>query len=206
MTTDERRSPGGDSDGDAESGGTPRGRPLRSGTLWLGMCVASFGLCLVVYACAGASSIRHGDTLDVSRYPQDMQAAYKTFEVRCSRCHTLARPLNARIRDPQHWVRYVERMRLNPSSGINAKNGQVILRFLLYYMQQRQAEEQQGEASVAKPEILDNPETQPPAASNKQASPPAASAQPASPEAEPSDSLAPPTNSVSEPAAPEMNP
>ena len=77
---------------------------------------------------------------DVSRYPEDVQAAYKVFAVRCSRCHTLARPLNARIRDPQHWVRYVQRMRLNSASGINAKNGEIILHFLLYYMQQREAE------------------------------------------------------------------
>ena len=39
--------------------------------------------------------------------------------VRCSRCHTLARPLNAHITDPQHWIRYVARMRRQPGSGID---------------------------------------------------------------------------------------
>jgi hypothetical protein len=108
-------------------------------SLWLG-CVAVLGVVLCLLSCAGSSSIRHGDTLDVSRYPDDIQAAYKVFAVRCSRCHTLARPLNAGIRDPKHWVRYVQRMRLNQASGINAKNGEIILHFLLYYMHQREAE------------------------------------------------------------------
>ena len=86
-------------------------------------------------SCAGTSSVRFGDQIDVSGYPKDIQAAYQVFSVRCSRCHTLARPLNARIRDSSHWVRYVTRMRRNPSSGINQKDADVILKFLLYYNQ-----------------------------------------------------------------------
>jgi len=96
---------------------------------------------IVIASCAGADGYRRGDTLDVSTYPPDMQRAYEVFAVHCSRCHTLARPLNARIDDEQHWVHYVDRMRRNPASGINAKNGQVILRFLLYYMKHRTAPE-----------------------------------------------------------------
>lgn len=94
----------------------------------------------VAISCATTTSNRVGDTLDTSQYPPDIRDAYKVFAVRCSRCHTLARPLNARINDPRQWVRYVQRMRLNPASGINAKNGEIILRFLLYYMEQRQQE------------------------------------------------------------------
>ena len=105
------------------------------------VCLCLFvGLLIGIFSCA-TSSIRHGDTLDVSRYPDDIQAAYKVFAVRCSRCHTLARPLNARISDPKHWVRYVARMRLNSASGISAKDGETILRFLLYYMYQREQEQ-----------------------------------------------------------------
>jgi hypothetical protein len=76
---------------------------------------------------------RRGDSVDVSKYPPEIQESYRVFAVRCSRCHTLARPLNARIADPQHWVRYVNRMRLQPGSGIDAANAKIILRFLLYY-------------------------------------------------------------------------
>jgi hypothetical protein len=76
---------------------------------------------------------RHGETVDVSKYPPEIQEAYEVFAVRCSRCHTLARPLDARISDPQHWIRYVNRMRLQPGSGIDSENAKIILRFLLYY-------------------------------------------------------------------------
>jgi hypothetical protein len=90
-------------------------------------------LLLLVPACADAHETRRGDRVDVSSYPPDIQAAYRVFAVRCSRCHTLARPLNARITDPQHWIRYVTRMRRQPGSGIDRSNADIILRFLLYY-------------------------------------------------------------------------
>ena len=64
-------------------------------------CVLCIVLLLGSVTCATTSN-RRGDGLDVSQYPQDIQDAYKVFAVRCSRCHTLARPLNARIQDPQH--------------------------------------------------------------------------------------------------------
>jgi hypothetical protein len=88
---------------------------------------------LLLVACAQDNPARRGDRVDVSSYPPEIQSAYRVFAVRCSRCHTLARPLNARISDPQHWIRYVTRMRRQPGSGINSSNAQIILRFLLYY-------------------------------------------------------------------------
>ena len=93
----------------------------------------------VLFALAGCAThdTRRGDRVDVSKYPEEIRDAYRVFAFRCSRCHTLARPLNARIDDPQHWVRYVRRMRRQPSSGIDDKNGETILKFLLYYHRAR---------------------------------------------------------------------
>jgi hypothetical protein len=88
---------------------------------------------LLGLGCADMHESRRGDRVDVSSYPPDIQAAYEVFARRCSRCHTLARPLNARITDPQHWVRYVARMRRQPGSGIDHSNADIILKFLLYY-------------------------------------------------------------------------
>src|SRR5688572_18342876 len=143
-------------------------------------------------SCGGSTHIiRSGDTLEVSNYPEDIQAAYKVFAVRCSRCHTLARPLNARIKDPQHWVRYVQRMRLNPASGINAKNGEIILRFLLYYMHQRELERR---AKNPEPDVVDAPAADAisspgpdadPAPDAVEPQPPAAEAAPAAPASPP---------------------
>jgi hypothetical protein len=90
-------------------------------------------LALLLASCADGHANRRGDHVDVSKYPPDVQAAYRVFAVRCSRCHTLARPLNAHITDPQHWIRYVTRMRRQPGSGIDRSNADVILKFLLYY-------------------------------------------------------------------------
>jgi hypothetical protein len=95
-------------------------------------------LMLASASCAGHET-RRGDRVDVSRYPEEIQDAYRVFEFRCSRCHTLARPLNARLDDPQHWIRYVNRMRRQSGSGIDQKNGETILKFLLYYHRARLA-------------------------------------------------------------------
>ncbi|HMI91539.1 MAG TPA: hypothetical protein VK509_09265 [Polyangiales bacterium] len=99
---------------------------------------------LLVLSCAHGSEARHGDRLDVSAYPPEIQRDYAVFARRCSRCHTLARPLNAQIRDPQHWVRYVTRMRRNPSSGINRDDAALILDFLLFYTARTQQQEEQA--------------------------------------------------------------
>ena len=125
-------------------------------------CLFVSGWLLIGIVSCATSSIRHGDTLDVSRYPDDIQAAYKVFAVRCSRCHTLARPLNARFSDPQQWVRYVARMRRNSASGINAKDGETILRFLLYYMHQRELEQRDRDQK----EQGEPPPTPPPSAAS----------------------------------------
>ena len=69
----------------------------------------------------------------IPRWTTSEFSAYRVFAVRCSRCHTLARPLNARIDDPQHWIRYVARMRRQPGSGISRADTAPILRFLHYY-------------------------------------------------------------------------
>jgi len=98
--------------------------------------VLAWVLAVLLMGCTGHEA-RRGDRVDVSRYPQEIREAYRVFAFRCSRCHTLARPLNARIDDPEHWVRYVQRMRRQPSSGINAQDGDTILKFLLYYHRAR---------------------------------------------------------------------
>lgn len=135
-------------------------------TEWARWLSASIVLALVGLSCAAGVSNRVGDTLDVSAYPPEIRDAYKVFALRCSRCHTLARPLNARIDDPQQWVRYVARMRLNPASGINAKNGEIILSFLLYYMEQRKLEQEQESDSIEPSQRDLSPKQVPPAAAD----------------------------------------
>src|ERR1017187_10004149 len=52
------------------------------------------------------------DKIDVGAYPAAQQAAYKVFSTKCSKCHTIALPLNT-MRRPDEWSRYVKRMTHN---------------------------------------------------------------------------------------------
>jgi len=73
------------------------------------------------------------ETLDRTSLPAEVRADYDVFAERCSKCHSLARPLNSGIVDDDYWVLYVARMRRQPSSGISLEDSRVILRFLHYY-------------------------------------------------------------------------
>jgi mono/diheme cytochrome c family protein len=71
------------------------------------------------------------DKIDVSGYPAEMQAGYKVFATKCSKCHTIARPINTMMTRAE-WERYVKRMMHKPNSGISDKQGKDIFEFLVY--------------------------------------------------------------------------
>lgn len=97
-----------------------------------------FGLILLAACTTGRAGLRGGLDADVvSRLPQEVAEAYDLFALRCSRCHTLARPLGADIDDFEHWEHYVGRMRKMPGSGISPGDGERILVFLKYYTEHR---------------------------------------------------------------------
>lgn len=73
------------------------------------------------------------DGLDRGRLPTEVAGDYDVFAQRCSKCHSLARPLDSGIRDDGWWSRYVARMRRMPSSGISEGDAAPILRFLHWY-------------------------------------------------------------------------
>ncbi len=71
------------------------------------------------------------DKIDVSGYPPAMQSAYKLFTGKCSKCHTIARPINTMMQRDE-WERYVKRMMHKPNSGISDNQGKEIFEFLVY--------------------------------------------------------------------------
>ncbi len=77
------------------------------------------------------------DGLDISRIPQEKRSEYNLFADRCSRCHSLARPLNAGITREAEWRNYVRRMRRQPSSGIAPEDEDTLVRFLVWYSANR---------------------------------------------------------------------
>jgi hypothetical protein len=81
----------------------------------------------------GCQTFARTDGLEVSQIPQDKRAEYNLFADRCSRCHSLARPLNAGITREEEWRNYVRRMRRQPSSGIAPEDEEPLVRFLVWY-------------------------------------------------------------------------
>ena len=71
------------------------------------------------------------DKINVSAYPPDQQKGYKVFLDKCSKCHTIARPINTIMTLPE-WSRYVKRMMHKPNSGIGDSQGKTIYEFLAY--------------------------------------------------------------------------
>ena len=76
------------------------------------------------------------DKIDVSAYPAAQQANYKLFAGKCSKCHTIARPLNT-VMTKDEWSRYVKRMMHKPNSGISDTQGKQIFDFVVYDQTER---------------------------------------------------------------------
>jgi hypothetical protein len=87
----------------------------------------------VVLLASASVACSRKESLDPSKMPEEVRGDYAIFARRCSKCHTLARPLNANITDDAQWVNYVNRMRRQPSSGISLEDQDHILKFLRYY-------------------------------------------------------------------------
>ena len=81
--------------------------------------------------------------IDVSAYPAAQQAAYKLFATKCSKCHTIARPINTMMKRDE-WERYVKRMMHKPNSGISDKQGKEIFDFLIYDQAERKDKNPKG--------------------------------------------------------------
>jgi hypothetical protein len=95
------------------------------------------------------------ESLDPSKMPPEVRGDYAIFAQRCSKCHTLARPLNANITDDHQWVDYVNRMRRQPASGITVEDQEHILRFLRYYAADLRRAEAERHGPPASPPAAD---------------------------------------------------
>ena len=72
------------------------------------------------------------DNIDVSSFPVEIQERYVVFSKKCSKCHTLARPINTNFSFAK-WKRYVKRMLNKPDSGISPNTGKKIYQFLKFH-------------------------------------------------------------------------
>ncbi len=72
------------------------------------------------------------DSVDASSFPEAQKKRYKMFASKCSKCHTLARPINT-DKSKGEWKQYVKRMMNKPDSGISPKQGKQIYKFLKFW-------------------------------------------------------------------------
>lgn len=106
----------------------------KTNPLWRLGLVVFLGLA----SCASDLGRRGGlSDQQISAMPLGVQEDYDLFAYKCSRCHTLSRPLKAPITQMEHWRAYVARMRRHAGSAISEDDGNRILRFLEYWVQQR---------------------------------------------------------------------
>jgi hypothetical protein len=76
------------------------------------------------------------DTINVRAYPAEQQAAYKLFSSKCSRCHTLARPINTTMTSDE-WEHDVKRMMHMANSGISDSQAKQTFDFLAFDQTER---------------------------------------------------------------------
>ena len=88
---------------------------------------------VVLVGCLAQPAWRRADGVEASSLPEALRADYAVFAQRCSKCHSLARPLEAGVRGDAWWARYVTKMRNMPGSGISPEDEAPILRFLHAY-------------------------------------------------------------------------
>lgn len=103
--------------------------------LWCSRGVRVVIALAVLGTATGCSSLQRGESLDPTTLPTEVRGDYEVFANRCSRCHPLARPLNARVSEDSHWRLYVARMRRMPGSGITLEDTPKILNFLYWWRQ-----------------------------------------------------------------------
>jgi hypothetical protein len=76
------------------------------------------------------------DHVDVAGYPKTQQDDYAVFAAVCSRCHTLARPINSPISSREDWRRYVSRMhvrsKIQSDKTFTKAQAKAVVDFLAY--------------------------------------------------------------------------
>jgi hypothetical protein len=76
------------------------------------------------------------DSVDVSGYPKAQQDNYAVFASVCSRCHTLARPINSPLVSRVDWRRFIQRMhvrsKIQTDMTFTKEQAKSIVEFLVY--------------------------------------------------------------------------
>jgi hypothetical protein len=113
-----------------------------------------------IAACTGSRI----EGLEPSKLPEDVRHDYAVFAQKCSKCHSIARPLTANITDDEQWVMYVNRMRRQPGSGISPEDQVQILRFLRWHAADLRRQQVEKRGGAPAPSTTPSPSPSPPPA------------------------------------------
>jgi len=102
----------------------------------IAIAVLSTPLFLAAQSNVNLPQDKGSDKVNISSYPAEMQKNYKVFTDKCTKCHTIARPINTAMTKDE-WARYVKRMMHKPNSGISDTQGKAIYEFLAYDQENR---------------------------------------------------------------------
>lgn len=83
------------------------------------------------------------DTVDLAAYPEEKKREYEVYARVCSRCHTLARSVNAPFVDRSWWEFYLASMRVRAyfhAEPLSRQETQAVLDFLEYDSNERKVE------------------------------------------------------------------
>ena len=94
---------------------------------------------LMLFACVSHPPPESTVPVPEAKLTPEVRADYDVFAQKCSKCHSLAKPLNSHVDDDEVWIRYVAKMRRQPGSGISEHDGEAILRFLHVLVEQERA-------------------------------------------------------------------
>lgn len=105
--------------------------------------LAVIALAAGLIGCPGGQA----EGLEPAKVPPEIREDYMIFAQRCSKCHSLARPLQSGIEDDLFWEYYVARMRRMPGSGISPDDEKHILNFLRFYSAE-QRKKRSGQSNI----------------------------------------------------------
>ena len=71
-------------------------------------------------------------SINVKRYPMDLQNTYELFTNRCSACHDLDSTINSKYVLPSYYKGMVQEMYEKPDSGMTQSEADSIYEFLVY--------------------------------------------------------------------------
>lgn len=78
--------------------------------------------------------------INVSKYPANMQKAYKLLLDRCAKCHTQARYVNSNKFGKAAWEPVMHKMATRPGSDVTPQEEKVLLDFVVFDHDKRKTE------------------------------------------------------------------